>query len=267
MKEKNGMCKMTFLEIHSKKHYNLFYILVIISVISVPLQVFAHGDDDESSDETLILSRFVDGNIELSLQSEQWEQSFEKDFDSMWEHDISVKSLNNGTDVYFLLSWEDSTKENNRGESDGAMIAFESSSDGIQEHEEMEKNDSINEVWVWEYNKSDVPSYTFLDSMWEEQKWSVLFGRSIFTSGPDKNIFESGIKKEQFIGLAVWDGSEGESFEKIDDFPHADFILLPKIDTYPKDVFAWSALLVVGAVSFLFVERKLHLKKEMSLNE
>lgn len=257
---------MKFLEIFSKNMYHdLFYILIIASIISIPLQVFAH--EDESSEETLILSRYIDGNIELSIQSEQWGQSFEKDFDSIWDHDISVKSLNNGTNVYFLLSWEDSTRGNNIEKSDGAMIVFESSSDNIQEHEEIEKNETTNEMWIWETNNSNTSSDTILDSMWDNQKWSVLFGRSVLTSEQDKIIFESGIKNEDFIEMAVWDGSAGESFEQIDDLPHADFILLPEIDTYPKDVFVWSALLVAGSVSFLFVERKLHYKKEVSLNE
>lgn len=262
--------KLKFVGTFSKKiHLNVFYIVLIVSVILVPLQVFGHGGEEDLDEKTLILSRFVDGDIELSTQSEQWEQSFEKDFDSMWDHDISVKSLNNGTNVYFLLSWEDSTKEVNVEKNDGAIIIFESISENISEHEieDIENSDEINEVWSWDASTSDESSSVILDSKWEDQKWSVLFGRSVLTSEQDKIIFESGIKKEDFIGMAVWDGSAGESFEQIGDLPHADFILLPEIDTYPKDVFVWSGLLVVGAVSFIFVERKLHYKKEMSLNE
>jgi len=249
-----------------KNHYNLFYIFLIVFAISFPLQVFSHGDEEELEEELFILSRFIDGNIELSTNSEQWEKSFEIDYDSKWEHDISVKSLNNGTNVYFLLSWEDPTKGDDLKTRDGVSIIFESKPDSIEEHEieNTENGDEINEIWRWDASKPNDSSDIILDATWENQKWDVLFGRSVSTSEQDKITFESGIKQEGFLKIVVWDGSAGESIEQIDeeDLPHADFILLPWIDTYPKDVFVWSALLVVGAVSFLFVERKLHFKKE-----
>jgi len=241
----------------------------VVFFIFLPVNTVYGHEDENGVGESPILSRYIGGNIELSTNSGQWEKSFEKDFDSIWDHDISVKSLNNGTNVFFLLSWVDPTKDD--GEiKDGAMIVFESKLEKVQEHEEieiMENGDGINEVWNWDVSKTDNSSGRVLDSSWENQKWTVLFGRSVLTSEQNKIMFESGIKQEDFIKIAVWDGSMNESFEQIDNLPHADFILLPRIDTYPKDVFVWSALLVVGAVSFLFVERKLHFKKEMSLNE
>ncbi len=247
-----------------KNNYNLFYILLIVFTISFPLQIYGHGEDVEL-EELFILSRFIDGNIDLSPSSEQWEKSFEKDYDSKWDHDISVKSLNNGTNVYFLLSWDDSTKGDDVKIRDGASIIFELQSEGVDEQVENIKNDELNEIWSWDASNSDDLSDMILDTTWENQKWNVLFGRSVLTSGQDVITFESGIKQEGFIKIVVWDGSAGETVEQIDEenLSHADFILLPFIDTYPKDVFVWSALLVVGAVSFIFVERKLHFKKEI----
>jgi hypothetical protein len=125
------------------------------------------------------------------------------------------------------------------------------------------KNDEIAEIWSWDASKPN-NSKVIIDVTWENQKWGVLFGRSVSALEQGKITFESGIKQDDFIKIVVWDGSAGESIEQIEeeDLPHGNFILLPWIDTYPKDVFVWSALLVVGAVSFLFVERKLHFKKE-----
>jgi len=264
--------KLRFLETLFPKYTsrNLFYIILIISPILIPLQVFGHGEKDEYDKEVFVLSQFVNGNIELSKSSEQWSDSFEKDFDSIWDHDISVKSLNNGTHVFFLLSWEDSTKDDVGEINDGAIIIIKSKLENASEHDEIENVENIegiNEVWRWDSSNPEESSDIILDSSWENQKWTVIFGRSVLTSEHDKISFEPGVKQEDFMEIAVWDGSLDESFEQIEDLPHADFILLPEINSSPKDVFVWSALLVVGAVSFLFVERKLHYKKEVSLNE
>lgn len=72
--------------------------------------------------------------------------------------------------------------------------------------------------------------------------------------------FQSGIREEGFVKFVVWDGSKGESFNLVNDelLPHNDFILLPEINVYPKDVYIWSGGLAAGAVLFLFVEQRLY---------
>ena len=99
---------------------------------------------------------------------------------------------------------------------------------------------------------------------WADDQWNVLLAREIGISEIDDVMFLPGIKQEGLLKFLVWDGSKSESFEDVDveELEHIDFILLPEIDIYPKDAFVWSALLIAGAISFVFVERKLHTQKE-----
>jgi len=99
---------------------------------------------------------------------------------------------------------------------------------------------------------------------WNDGQWNVLFAREIGSSEIDDVVFLPGIKQEGLLKFLIWDGSRSESFEDVDveELEHIDFIILPEIDIYPKDAFVWSALLGAGALSFVFVERKLHTQKE-----
>jgi hypothetical protein len=101
---------------------------------------------------------------------------------------------------------------------------------------------------------------------WTNDKWNVLIGRQISSQFGDAVSFETGVKEEGFVKFAVWDGAKGESYDQIEDaeLPHADFILLPEIDVYPEDVYVWSGILGVGAVSFVLLEMGLHRHKEDS---
>lgn len=67
-----------------------------------------------------------------------------------------------------------------------------------------------------------------------------------------------GENKEGFLKIAVWDGSEGQSFAQIDPetITHLGLYILPYIDFYPKDGFVWLSILSVGLIIFSYKELK-----------
>ena len=129
--------------------------LIIISPAFPYNRVFAHvgevsnlsvmsgggGTELKDENESLILSRFMPGDINLSTNStaEQWRGSFDNHVKSLWGHDISVRAVNNGTHIFFLLSWNDPTtidhakkgveesvrQQTMAGEMDGSAVIFE----------------------------------------------------------------------------------------------------------------------------------------------
>ncbi len=250
-------------------------LLALIALIVLPIQAYAHVGGGEKAEEILILSRYIKGNIELTTdpESQQWKQSFEKEIKSMWGHEISVKTLNNGTHVFFLLSWQDATqaKADGKEEADGASIIFEIAKGSEKEENKHEQNTQTKsekeDVWYW--------SITTIEGLrnegvttkaeWEDGEWNALIGRQISLNAEDVVSFQTGIKKESFVKFAVWDGSKEESFEKMKDEEslHADFILLPEIEVYPKDVYVWTGILAGSVVVFLFVEQRLYKQKEV----
>ncbi len=246
------------------------FFLGIMLIILTPLQSYAHEGEEE---EIIVLSRFIDENIiqEADPDLEQWEQSYQVEIESEWEKEIFLSSINNGTHVFFLLSWDDPTMDIESKDGDGASIILEIEPEDEQYDEDLEPHASSEEekeVWFWIASKNYmIKNNVITKAEWADDQWNVLFVREIGISEIDDVVFLPGIKQEGLLKFLVWDGSKSESFEDVDveELEHIDFILLPEIDIYPKDAFVWSALLVAGAISFVFVERKLHTQKESEL--
>lgn len=261
------------------------FIFLFITIL-IPIEGFAHlmtTTKGGGGGEAPIFSRYVDGNIQLTTdtQSDQWRESFVKDIHSLWGHEVSVRTLNNGTHIFFLLSWSDPTmatekdlRENMAGPnmmnknmsgsmksgmmSDGAFIIFESTRAGQQSKD----------VWYWSTgtgtgaNTISFKEGVITKAQWNKGNWTVIIGREIQPKNGDESAvsFLPGIREEAFVKFLVWDGSRGESFTAVDDetLAHSDFILLPPIDVYPKDVYIWSSVIAAGAVVFLFVDQKVY---------
>lgn len=220
--------------------------LVIFSsvfLLLVPLQAFAHLGEGE----TVIQSRYVKGDIIFTTDPRigVWSQSFHYDITSEWEHKISVRTLNNGTHIFFLLSWPDSSGPDGKNY-DGAEVTFENEETNSEDHLSWSSGNDI-------VNDKIIPK-----AKWSDGQWYLLFGRS--TSLENGIKFSPGTREEGFVKFVAWDGSKGESIQNIDaeKLTHFDFIMLPYIDTYPKDAYVWSAILVAGTVTFLVVEQKLY---------
>lgn len=244
----------------------LILILFFISLF-VPIQAFGHVEEEEN--EGIILSKYFSGSLSNipDPESDQWEQSYEIEIESEWEHEVFLKTLNNGTHTSFLLSWNDSTVDDELFSSDGAALILENEEE--HDHENNDEFDSSKpeqkEIWVWDASSKNVISTEQFSSysQWNDGNWNVIFERKIGSGDIDKSVLIPGVK-QGLLKLVVWDATKGESFELIDDekLEHSDLVLLPEIEIYPKDAFVWSALLIAGAFSFVMVERRLHTKME-----
>ena len=132
-----------------------------------------------------------------------------------------------------------------------------------------------NNIWLWSALTSNVNNLsnkgvTTTRAEWKNSQWHVLIGRPISsdstsnTNNNSKISLRNGILEKDFIKFAVWDGEKGETIDQVlrvnenDKLPHADFILLPSLNTHPRDVYVWSAILVVGVVLFVILEIRLH---------
>ena len=287
----------------------LMILLIQLTIISPALrydQVFAHvgevsnlnvmsgggGTEVKDENESLILSGFMAGDINLSTNSttEQWRESFDYHVKSLWGHDISVRTVNNGTHIFFLLSWNDPTTVNitkkgveesvrqqtMAGETDGLAIIFERLVERPLKQEqpnlrvEAEPGQEIKDSWYWS-TKSPTGAGITIKAEEYNGNWNVVMGREIQSKSENVSSisFQPGVREEGFVKFVVWDGSKGESLEQINDetLPHYDFMLLPEINIYPKDVYIWSTVLVAGAVLFLFVEQRLYKVHNMKVRK
>ncbi len=255
----------------------------------MPAIVYAHGGSEQGAgnemimNEKLILSKYHDGNIDsANPQSEEWmmQPSYTETVQSLWDHDINVTSINNGTHLYFLLSWDDNSSSS---ANDGAAIIFEkgepasatSSSSTSIAAAATNSNESMQEtkaVWYWSNNNNNNESNgsqgLFTASKYDNGHWNVLMGKKITNSNNNNNInntitFTPGEREEGFIKFVVWDGAKNQSFSQVNDenLTHLDFLLLPRIDTQPKDVYVWAGIIVVGAASFIALELRLYPSK------
>jgi DMSO reductase family type II enzyme heme b subunit len=280
----------------------LFLFLTLLYIVGT---VYAHVEKGTKPTEETVVSKYTKGRIDLSTnpESKQWKESSsssEIDIQSIDGHTISVNSLNNGTYLFFLLSWNDNTQNaanSNNNHTDGAAVIFElpkkgtttftaNSSDhnkqqqqqqGVLQHNTSSVKDG-NNIWLWSALASNVNNLsnkgvTTTRAEWKNSQWHVLIGRPISsdstsssstTNNNGKISLRNGILEKDFIKFAVWDGEKGETIDQVlranenDKLPHADFILLPSLNTHPRDVYVWSIILVVGVVLFVILEKRLH---------
>ena len=75
---------------------------------------------------------------------------------------------------------------------------------------------------------------------------------------------EMGEQTKVFLKVAVWDGDKNQSFDSLDknSIPELQLLVLPEINSFPKDIYVWSAILAIGTGSFLIAEIKKHQEVE-----
>jgi len=220
-------------------------LLVGTAFVASTRPAFAH----EAEEETWFIVPYYSGDLRLETDhfAVQWNGGRELVFESAWEHEISMVALNNGTHVYFHVRWADPT--NSPDENDGVAIYFEGA--GI---------DGSDSLWVWSSNSSQTSGAGVAASaMWKDDFWNVAFGRTLAAPSEGNANLRVGESKEDFLKVAVWDGTQGQSLEQIDSetIPHLNVDILPYLDYYPRDSFVWLTILGIGLVAFTYKELKL----------
>ena len=141
---------------------------------------------------------------------------------------LSVKSVNNGQIIAFLLEWEDATKDlNQQGIDtfmDAAALQFPANNtidSEIVPSFTMGNAGSPVSIWHWKGGRDSVDvlmaegfgTLTHQSSMdvkgngvWHNGRWKVVFSKRM--NGKDGVVFIKG--KSLFIAFAIWDGSNME---------------------------------------------------------
>jgi hypothetical protein len=203
----------------------LFSLIIFLSSINVGL-VGTHVEEKEAGDgdsHSIVLSKYKDENIDLIANPEdkQWrELSSGIDIQSIFGHKISVNTY-----LFFLLSWNDSTKSYNinplKGfndtinytKNDGAKIIFEPNKETVQtistvttDNQNIENNgtavndnkknhNSTGDVWYWNAlegtNLRTDKGNLITKAEWKNNEWHVILGKRILNdkqSRTDENI-------------------------------------------------------------------------------
>lgn len=249
---------------------------LILLLIGFAPHILAEEEEEEEEREDLILSKFSSSIMSLVTddESDQWTNSFENEIDSLWEHEIEIKSLNNGHDLFFLISWEDDTKSIG-SDLDGLLLVLETKEiekpklfEEIEDEEDEEEYETINttdtqvtvteETWMWNSDGTTSPEIS-VNSKWENNKWNVVLEKKSIVD--EIGEIEMGKKTEVFLKVAVWDGNQKQLIDdQKENIPEFELLVLPEINSQPSDIYVWSAILAVGTGSFLVAEIKKHQK-------
>lgn len=142
---------------------------------------------------------------------------------------LTVQTANNGTDIFFRLSWPDATKDvefkDNNSFPDGCGIIMPLRG-GDPPIEEMGSKQSPINAWLWKANLGDAAHNTVGQGLgttefskqepiaakaaWQNGTWAVVFARALAVPQLQDECTQLAPGGSVKIGFAVWDGSNGE---------------------------------------------------------
>lgn len=262
----------------------VFFMSLFLLVFLISNAQYVIAEEEEEELEDIILSKFSSNVQQIqTMTSEEWEDAFENEFDSALDHEIEVKSLNDGENLFFLISWKDDTKSMEE-KTDGMMALLEVTKiekpTRVEEYEEEDEEDEVEEkevmtpgipkteitedefLWKWE-SDGKTSGDIFVNAFYEDDKWSILLEKKSIASTlgdiEENEIIDAVIK------IAVWDGDKNQSFTSIEeyDIPGLKLQVLPEINSQPKDIYVWSSILAIGTGVFIITEIRKHEKGAM----
>ena len=138
---------------------------------------------------------------------------------------LAVRSAHNGSEVFFLLEWQDGTQNTDyvgRDFPDGAGILFPLKGDAPLDTMGSESQ-PVN-AWFWRADLEDgaknltasgigtvsesEKSSIAARAQWNDGTWRVVFARPLTVAGNHAVALEAG--KSVKVAFAVWDGASGE---------------------------------------------------------
>ncbi len=142
---------------------------------------------------------------------------------------LTVQAAHNGADIFFRLTWEDSSKNteitDNNIFPDGCGVLMPLSG-GDPPIDEMGSKDYPVNAWFWRADFKDEPRNTVAKglgttqfskrcpiqakSAWDQGKWTVVFVRSLTVPEQSDETIQLAADKPAKVGFAVWEGGNGE---------------------------------------------------------
>ncbi|OGV99527.1 MAG: hypothetical protein A3I04_07455 [Nitrospinae bacterium RIFCSPLOWO2_02_FULL_39_110] len=270
---------MEMIQFKIDKKWYLIYTIFVIFIILLPLLTSYAGEKDIGA---MVTSKFIKGDISDDPNSPVWEQVptaqfplfSQVRFEPRWfdgkVRSISVRSINNGDKIAFLLEWEDKTEDRKGdGLKDGVAIEFpvgkEKAHFSHASRMEQLPGGKVN-IWHWKAGSTDIKdmnaeglgTLTVQEhqdvtgkNFWNNNKWKVVFLRRLSNSDNNDVQFQPKEYKEyKDIAFAVWDGSNEEqgAQKTISSWYYLQVEVPPN-----RMIYAYSLIAVVVAGLFEFV--------------
>jgi DMSO reductase family type II enzyme heme b subunit len=218
------------------KKWYLIYTIFVIFMILLPLLNSYAGEGDIG---TMVTSKFISGEISDDPNSPLWDQVQSAQFplfsqvrfEPRWfdgkVRSISVRSINNGDKIAFLLEWEDKTEDKQGdGPKDGVALEFpvgkEKAHFSHASRMEQLPGGKVN-LWHWKADSTGIKDMNAEGlgtlavqqqqdvtgkGVWSSNKWKVVFLRRLENS--DVNDAQLQPYEYKDMAFAIWDGSNGE---------------------------------------------------------
>ena len=270
-----------------KKWYLIYTIFIfVIFMILLPLLSSYAGEGDIG---TMVTSKFIKGDISDDPNSPVWDQVqaaqfplfSQVRFEPRWfdgkVRSISVRSINNGDKVAFLLEWEDKT-EDKQGDSpkDGVALEFpvgkEKAHFSHASRMEQLSGGKVN-IWHWKADLTDIKDMNAEGlgtltaqqhqdvtgkGVWSSNKWKVVFLRRLENS--DVNDAQLQPYEYKDMAFAIWDGSNGEqgAQKTVSSWNYLQVEAPPN-----RMIYAYSliAIVVAGLFEFVIIRKLRGIKK------
>jgi DMSO reductase family type II enzyme heme b subunit len=142
---------------------------------------------------------------------------------------LTVQAAHNGSEIFFRLSWEDSSKnveitdDNQFPDGCGLLMPL---SGGDPPIDEMGSKDFPVNAWFWRADLKDESRNTVarglgstqfskktpivVKSRWDRDTWAVVFVRPLAVPEQKEEAVQLAAGQAVKIGFAVWEGSNGE---------------------------------------------------------
>lgn len=214
-----------------------FLLFSSLSSISVKT-AYAH----EGEEAAWLPVHQVEGNLELSLDpsTSQWSQSHHGHADGLDGVEMDLMSVHNGTYLVLLVQRSFNNSLNNAGVSlflNGTLF------------------DTSNAVWGWAAGQNnstdpDVKSAGVLTG----GELAVVFGRLLVLASGFEARLSIGVAYDDAIKVTSWNNGTAATALNYDGVESMGLELLPHLDIFPRTPFVYAAVLLAGALAFIFLE-------------
>ncbi len=228
-----------------RSRYHSIAVLVLLGLATLTLQLspYAYAHEGMAS-QTWLLSYYVGGQLQVEPDGSlsQWGSAKMFRLEEMNATEMNIMSIHNSTSILFLIqrAYDASVPF----EKAGALVAFEGAA-----------GNDTDLIWAWEATGglSTTDAGVFASANLSGSELTIVFGRALNSSG-SPFVSTPGTQYEGFVKIASWDNGQPASSVDLEELTHLNLELLPPIDLYPKAPIVYSAVLLIGAMLFVYAE-------------